>query len=46
MLEPEDVEIRPLLAQVVAGLGETGARIELDEGTDAPVERDRSTPTG
>ena len=36
VLEPEDVAIRPLLAQVVSGLGETGARIELDEAQGAP----------
>ena len=36
VLQPEDVAIRPLLAQVVSGLGETGARIELDEAQGAP----------
>jgi signal transduction histidine kinase len=36
VLEPEDVQIRPLLAQVVAGLGESGARIELEEIAGAP----------
>jgi signal transduction histidine kinase len=36
VLEPEDVQIRPLLAQVVAGLGESRGRIELDEMAGAP----------
>jgi signal transduction histidine kinase len=36
VLEPEDVQIRPLLAQVVAGLGEAGGRIELEEMAGAP----------
>ena len=36
VLEPEDVQIRPLLAQVVAGLGESGGRIELEEMAGAP----------
>ena len=36
VLEPEDVQIRPLLAQVVAGLGESRGRIELEEMAGAP----------
>lgn len=36
VLEPEDVQIRPVLAQVVGGLGESGARIELEEMAGAP----------
>ena len=36
VLEPEDVQIRPLLAQVVGGLGESGGRIELEEVAGAP----------
>ena len=36
MLEPTDVQIRPLLAQVTAGLGDAGDRIELEEMPGAP----------
>ena len=37
VLEPEDVQVRSVLAQVVAGLGESGARLELDEAPGAPT---------
>lgn len=35
-LEPSEVEIRPLLEQVVRGLGEAARRVLVQQGTDAP----------
>ncbi len=35
-LEPGEVEIRPLLEQVVRGLGEAARRVLVQQGTDAP----------
>jgi len=37
VLEPEDVQVRSVLAQVVTGLGESGSRLELDEAPGAPT---------
>jgi signal transduction histidine kinase len=35
-LEPGDVEIRPLLEQVVRAIGAGGERVRIDDGPDAP----------
>jgi signal transduction histidine kinase len=37
ILEPAEVDIRPLLRQVVDGLGEASTRLALEEGPDAPA---------
>jgi len=36
VLEPADVDVRPLLAQVTTGLGEESARVVIDEAAGAP----------
>ena len=36
-LEPTELDVRQLLEQVTSGLGETGARVQIEEGADAPV---------
>jgi signal transduction histidine kinase len=37
VLEPEEVEVRQILQQVVTGLGEAGERLRLEPGPDAPA---------
>ena len=36
-LEPTEIDILPLLRQVIDGLGESGVRITLEEGSDTPT---------
>ena len=46
MLQPVEVDVRGVLAQVVAALGDDGARIELDGGDGRARTPCCSIPTG